>query len=48
MERGENTERNDLNLGAFQGEIEIYCNGNSMGSMRITVAKIPSNGGHGS
>ena len=31
----------------FGVKLETKCNGNSIESMRVTIAKTPSNGGHG-
>jgi hypothetical protein len=38
--------RDNWNLGAFEGEVETQCSGNSMESMRLTLVKTPSNRGH--
>lgn len=39
-----NTRSNNWGLGAFQDEVEIHCNGNSMEFMRATIAKTLTNG----
>lgn len=35
-----NTRSNNWGLGAFQDEVEIHCNGNSMESMRATIERL--------
>lgn len=44
---GESTGRDIWNLGASWNELEILSNGNSQVSVRVTLAKTPSNGGYG-
>ena len=42
----ENTGRNDWHWGHFRSEVETQCSGNSMESMRGTLAKTSNNAGH--
>jgi hypothetical protein len=36
----------EWNYGHLSHELEAYCNGNFQESMRMTLAKTPSNGGY--
>jgi hypothetical protein len=43
---GESTGRDNWNQEHLWDNLETQGNGNSQGSMRVTPAKTPSNGGH--